>query len=268
MPASSKDQKTGKPGKVTLGYWANIRGIVEPIRYMLEYAGVPYEYKTYPWLDKPTAQESKAVWLEEKAALAERGLAFPNLPYLVDGEETKIVQSLAIMRYLARKHGLAVPDSKPAEAARVDMLEAQINELRRVDVVAELMPFETLVVPDLLLLGGLLRVPEREFSRGPARASGAAVAKPRRPHVACWGSDHHVDFMLYELLDQFSLFKPGCLDEHANLTAYVDRFRQLKPIKAYLSSDRFQPWPVFLPLAKRWGSGKPPANLVGKQAKA
>lgn len=254
MPASSKDQKTGKPGKVTLGYWANIRGIVEPIRYMLEYAGVVYEYKTYPWLDKPTAQESKAVWLEEKAALAERGLAFPNLPYLVDGEETKIVQSLAIMRYLARKHGLAVPDSKPAEAARVDMLEAQINELRWYliyycweDYFASLKGNFAEALP------GQLELLSRSLGDRTWLAGDQIT---------------HVDFMLYELLDQFSLFKPGCLDEHANLTAYVDRFRQLKPIKAYLSSDRFQPWPVFLPLAKRWGSGKPPANLVGKQAKA
>lgn len=254
MPASSKDQKTGKPGKVTLGYWANIRGIVEPIRYMLEYAGVPYEYKTYPWLDKPTAQESKAVWLEEKAALAERGLAFPNLPYLVDGEETKIVQSLAIMRYLARKHGLAVPDSKPAEAARVDMLEAQINELRWYLIYYCLEDYFASRKGNFAeALPGHLELLSRSLGDRTWLAGDQIT---------------HVDFMLYELLDQFSLFKPGCLDEHANLTAYVDRFRQLKPIKAYLSSDRFQPWPVFLPLAKRWGSGKPPANLVGKQAKA
>ncbi|KAL3185722.1 hypothetical protein MRX96_028625 [Rhipicephalus microplus] len=124
MPPS-KDQKA----KVVLAYWAGIRGIVEPIRYMLEYAGVPYENKTYPLLDKPTKEECKVAWLEDKAALAGQGFGFPNLPYLVDGE-VKMVQSLAIMRYLARKHGLAVPDSKPIEAARVEMLEAQINDLR------------------------------------------------------------------------------------------------------------------------------------------
>ncbi|XP_075541462.1 glutathione S-transferase Mu 1-like [Dermacentor variabilis] len=255
MPAnSSKDQKTGKPGKVILGYWANIRGIVEPIRCMLEYAGVPYEYKTYPWLDKPTPQESKAMWLQEKAALAERGFAFPNLPYLVDGEDAKIVQSLAIMRYLARKHGLAVPDSKPALAARVDMLEGQINELRWYlifycweDYVATLKgDFAEALPGQLELLSRSLA--DRKWLAGDQIT--------------------HVDFMLYELLDQFLLFKPGCLNEHANLKAYVERFRQLTPIKAYLSSDRFQPWPVFLPVAKRWGCGKPPASLVGKHAKA
>lgn len=251
--SSRKDQKAVKPGTVVLGYWAKIRGIVEPIRYMLEYAGVPYEHKTYPWLDKPTPQESKAVWLQEKKALAAQGFPFANLPYLVDGE-TKIVQSLAIMRYLARKHGLVVPDSKPAEAARVDMLESQLNELRW-SLIYHCWEdyFESVKWNFAEALPGQVE----QLSRALGDRSWLAGDKIT-----------HVDFMLYELLDQLSLFRPGCLDKHDNLKAYVDRFRQLKPIEAYLSSDRFQPWPVFLPLATRWGSGKPPASIASKVAKA
>ncbi|KAL1442435.1 hypothetical protein MTO96_046422 [Rhipicephalus appendiculatus] len=249
MPAS-KDQKTA--GKVVLAYWAGIRGIVEPIRYMLEYAGVPYENKTYPILDKPTKEECKAAWLEDKAALAKQGFGFPNLPYLVDGE-VKMVQSLAIMRYLARKHGLAVPDSKPAEAARIDMLEAQVNDLRWNLIYYCFDDYFATVM--------------RNFADAlPGHVESLSRSLGDRKWLA---GDQltYVDFMLYELLDQFALFKPGCLQEYANLKAYVERFRQLKPIKAYIASDRFKPWPMFLKLAKGWGSGEPPANLVDKTAK-
>uniref|UniRef100_A0A8C3EZ05 glutathione transferase n=1 Tax=Chrysemys picta bellii TaxID=8478 RepID=A0A8C3EZ05_CHRPI len=39
-------------------------------------------------------------WTNEKDKL---GLDFPNLPYLIDGQ-TKLTQSNAILRYVARKH--------------------------------------------------------------------------------------------------------------------------------------------------------------------
>lgn len=252
MPANKDQKATKAAAKVTLAYWANIRGIVEPIRYMLEYIGVPYEYKTYQFLDKPTVQECKALWLEEKAALAGKGFGFPNLPYLVDGD-VKLVQSLAIMRYLARKHGLTVPDSKPVDAARVDMLEGQINELRWNLIYYCLDDYFATVMRNYAdSVPGHVELLSRSLGDRTWLAGDQIT---------------YVDFMLYELLDQFALFKPGCLQEHANLKAYVERFRQLKPIKAYIASDRFQPWPILLKLAKRWGSGEPPANLVDKTAK-
>ncbi|GAV06454.1 hypothetical protein RvY_16444-1 [Ramazzottius varieornatus] len=41
-------------------------------------------------------------WFTEKNSL---GLPFPNLPYMIDGN-TKWTQLRAILRHLARKHGL------------------------------------------------------------------------------------------------------------------------------------------------------------------
>ncbi|CAN7987170.1 unnamed protein product, partial [Ixodes hexagonus] len=127
---SSKTNDVPGTSEVTLGYWEGIRGVIVPIRCMLEYAGVPYRFKAYPYLcDGATPAECKALWLADRTVLAEQGLPFANLPYLIDGD-VKLSQSLAIMRYLARKHGLDVPDSDPKAAARMDMIEAQVNDFR------------------------------------------------------------------------------------------------------------------------------------------
>ncbi|CAN7946753.1 unnamed protein product [Ixodes hexagonus] len=129
---SSKASEVPGTPTVTVGYWEGIRGIIEPIRCMLEYAGVPYRFKTYPYLrDGATPAECKALWLADRTVLAEQGLPFPNLPYLMDGD-VKLSQSLAIMRYLARKHGLDLPGSDPRAAARMDMIEGQMNDFRYV----------------------------------------------------------------------------------------------------------------------------------------
>lgn len=50
-----------------------------------------------------------------------------QLPYLIDGE-VKLVQSGAIMRHIARKHDLL--GQTPEEQDRVDLVDAEINDLR------------------------------------------------------------------------------------------------------------------------------------------
>ncbi len=63
-----------------LGYW-EVRGITANIKYMLKYLNVPYEEKLYKFGPKP--DYSLEDWLKEKYSL---GLAFPNLPYYIDGD--------------------------------------------------------------------------------------------------------------------------------------------------------------------------------------
>ncbi|GFY41278.1 glutathione S-transferase [Trichonephila inaurata madagascariensis] len=73
--------------KSTLGYW-NIRGLAQPIRYLLHHEKEDFEDRRYLFTDN--------TWQNEKYAL---GLDFPNLPYYIDGD-TRITQSTAILRYL------------------------------------------------------------------------------------------------------------------------------------------------------------------------
>ena len=50
----------------------------------------------------PAPDFDKTCWFDHKFSY---GLDFPNLPYYMDGQ-TKLTQTHAIMRYIARKHDL------------------------------------------------------------------------------------------------------------------------------------------------------------------
>ncbi|XP_059686973.1 glutathione S-transferase Mu 1-like [Gavia stellata] len=104
-----------------LGYW-DIRGLAHAIRLLLEYTETPYEDKLYSCGEAPDYDKSQ--WINEKEKL---GLDFPNLPYFIDGT-TKLTQSNAIMRYIARKHKMCGETEE--EILRVDMLENQIMDFR------------------------------------------------------------------------------------------------------------------------------------------
>lgn len=75
----------------TLGYWG-IRGIVQPIRFLLAYLGVKYTDKRYisgeEWFNK------------DKLNL---GLTFPNIPYYIDND-IQLTESSAIPIYLIKKN--------------------------------------------------------------------------------------------------------------------------------------------------------------------
>ncbi|XP_044540017.1 glutathione S-transferase Mu 4-like [Gracilinanus agilis] len=106
---------------IVLGYW-DIRGLAHAIRLLLEYTGAEYEEKVYRFGDAPDFDRSQ--WLDVKFNL---GLAFPNLPYLIDGDK-KITQSNAILRYIARQYNLCGETEE--ECIRVDMLENHVMDIR------------------------------------------------------------------------------------------------------------------------------------------
>jgi glutathione S-transferase len=73
-----------------LGYWG-IRGLAQQIRLVLSYVGLPFEDKIYA---------NREEWFEtDKKNI---GFAFPNIPYLLDGE-FKLTESSAIQRYVINK---------------------------------------------------------------------------------------------------------------------------------------------------------------------
>lgn len=70
--------------KPTLGYW-NIRGLAQPIRYLLVISGADFNEKRYQFGEGSSVAEIESIqknWLPDKESL---GLDFPNLPYWIDG---------------------------------------------------------------------------------------------------------------------------------------------------------------------------------------
>ncbi|OMJ71888.1 hypothetical protein SteCoe_29804 [Stentor coeruleus] len=84
-------------GKPILGYW-RIRGLAEPIRYMLKHIGIDFEEQIYTQGQGPDFSRSQ--WINARDNL---GLSFPNLPYLID-EDLRISESRAIIQHLLQKH--------------------------------------------------------------------------------------------------------------------------------------------------------------------
>ncbi|KAB7496613.1 Glutathione S-transferase Mu 5 [Armadillidium nasatum] len=120
-----------------LGYW-NVRGLVQYIKFLLEYTGEEYVDKLYEFGPAPDYDRSQ--WLKEKFEL---GLEIPNvsllkyyflvqlkfqLPYYIDGD-VKLTQSVAILRHIARKHNLLAKTD--ADILKADMLEYEAVDLRK-----------------------------------------------------------------------------------------------------------------------------------------
>uniref|UniRef100_A0A8C8REK2 Glutathione S-transferase n=1 Tax=Pelusios castaneus TaxID=367368 RepID=A0A8C8REK2_9SAUR len=208
---------------VILGYW-DIRGLAHAIRLLLEYTGTPYEDKQYTVIGEgPDFDTSQ--WTEEKEKL---GLDFPNLPYLIDGQ-TKLTQSNAILRYLARKHKMAGKTEE--EIQRVDMLENQVMDFRlHFARICYSPDFENLKPEFLEQLPGKLKL----FSHFLGDRKWFAGEKLT-----------YVDFLMYDILDQQRMFEPKCLDQLKNLKDFLDRFEALEKIAAYMNSGQYMKTPIF-----------------------
>ena len=99
----------------TLTYF-DVRGRAEPIRLLLAYAGIPFE-------DRGLSGDE---WAKEKAASP-----LGQAPYLTeqrDGETRVIPQTMAIVRHLARAHGLDGKDE--AERLGADVAAETANDAR------------------------------------------------------------------------------------------------------------------------------------------
>merc|ERR1712216_477027 len=128
-------------------------GLGQPIRLLLEYAGIPYEEKVYHCVEKADGSFDKSSWFDEKFKI---GLPFPNLPYLIDGE-LKLTQTIAILQHLADEAGLA--GKSPEERASATMLFGLSQDVRkqytnaaynpRFDLLAQFLKLEPTVLDNL-----------------------------------------------------------------------------------------------------------------------
>lgn len=211
--------------------------MAQPIRLLLAEAGVAYEDKRYDYGSPPKYE--KTDWLEDKHQL---GLAFPNLPYWIDGK-MKISQSLAILRHLGRKYGLI--GKTEAEHVRIDMIEQEIVDLRSAF---------TSLCHNFVYTQLNNNNPEFEnFKPGyladlPAKLELISRFLGTYPYFGGDGITY-VDFLVYEVLDQHKCLEPSCLDTFPKLKTFCARIEARPRIAQYMKSDKFLRWPVIWPLS-------------------
>nr|AIR95627.1 GST m4 [Tetranychus cinnabarinus] len=218
-----------------IGYW-KLRALVEPIVLTLEQAKVSYDIRGYNLGDAPDFDKSD--WLNEKNNL---GLDYPNLPYYLDGD-LKITQTLAILRYLARKHDLGPKDEQ--ETIRSDMVEQGAYEVL------------------LALFRAWYAFSDEQFKLNLTQLVPYLVEKLVHTENVLGANKFilgdrvtYVDFLLYSTLDYIRLFKPSLMDPHENLKSYLDRIEALPEIDKYLKSEGYSRFPITGTMAK-WGNVK------------
>jgi len=93
---------------------------------LLEYIGVEYAEEFYEQGDAST-NFSVEEWTSKKDTL---GLAFPALPYMIDGD-VKLTDAQAIMYYLSMKYNPELIGKTIEDKARVDILSTIIKDVKK-----------------------------------------------------------------------------------------------------------------------------------------
>ncbi|KAI1290298.1 Glutathione S-transferase [Halotydeus destructor] len=187
-----------------LGYWDN-GSLAEPIRFALHHAQVDFQDKRY------SSGPDKGVWYEQD--MPKLDLDFPNLPYYIDGD-LKLTQSLAILRYVARKYGLA---GKPGDEVLVEMAEQQA-----IEYVTKSFPGSKAKRLEVL----------------PAQLDAFTKYLGDKKFVV--GDDvTYADFLWYENLQYHRVFEPSQFENRDVIDAYVKRIEQLPNIAKYMASPAY-----------------------------
>ncbi|KAJ6646449.1 Glutathione S-transferase 2 [Pseudolycoriella hygida] len=216
-----------------LAYW-DVRGLASNIRNLLHYKEVEFEDKLYKIGPAPDYDTSE--WISAKPTL---GLDFPNLPYYIDGD-VKLSQSTAILRYLGRKYDL-VGDNE-AQTQRIELAEQQAIDLRL--GLARLVYFNANYEKDREEYVKKLTTLVEQMDR--FIGSNQWIAGDKLTYV---------DFLLYDCLDFNRLFDASAFQGADNVNNYLTRFENIPQIKAYMSSGKYNKFPIFGPIAV-WGGQK------------
>jgi len=209
-----------------LGYW-KIRGLAEPVRMLLRYAGIDYEEVVYEPGDAPNFD--KSMWYDVKFTL---GLDFPNLPYLIDGD-VKLTQSISILHYVSAKTGLFPKGSNPADISRYDMIDHAIEDFGS------------------CFYGLCYDTTPENFKAN----KGAVVTRGKefmKQFSSALGDNKYfagdditgTDFWMFEAIDRFVKMEPTFIEQD-NLKMFMERIRGLPELKEYFNSpESTYNWPL------------------------
>jgi glutathione S-transferase len=228
---------------ITLGYWG-IRGLGQPIRFLLVCADVPFsEIRLGVLQDGTLLNENKEGedWGSVRSTL---DMPFPNLPYLIDtsgGSPVSLSQSNAILRYLARRFDF-YGDSE-SDRIEIDVLQDEAYDFRNEiidtaytlgeDYAAVFEHFSTNTLPHYL----------DSFETYLAGRDNKNFFVGSRLSL--------VDFVLYELFWQMTLMVPNSITEsnRPTLFAFIKAFEKEPKIANYMQSENYIERPINSPWA-------------------
>ena len=220
---------------VQIAYW-NARALIQPIKMILEHVNVPYTV-TIPKCG-PAPFFSKDPWLKQKHELLP-DYDFPNLPYFDDGER-KLTHYWSIMEYLGLKHGMYPTKEQIIDAS---MIREQLRDIQLLGQVY-------MAFPNHRGAGTEPSIDEKRASRAAYISSvSVKIEELSQKYDKLNGKftlgDNltHIDFAAYEMLDHIRLLGLDCLSDR--LSGFLNEVESLPSIKAFMSSDRYQKFPLY-----------------------
>lgn len=215
-----KEEMSSNAASCVLTYFQG-RGRAELTRLMLEVCGITYQERTI----------TKAL-LDQ---LREGGeLFFQQLPLLeLDG--MKLVQSVAMVRYIARTHDMY--GSSPVEAYQCDMIADGLADLKEhfIKFADYQQRKEDPQAYDSMLKGKLpryLSAMEKQLSRNGKSDTALFLVGNKLSHA---------DVALLEVLELVEEQYPGVVREYPLLARFHHRMREMDRVRDYLSSTRRHP---------------------------
>jgi len=228
---------------ITLGYWG-IRGLAQPIRFLLVAAQVPFSEVRLGLREDGTQlheNEEDEDWWAVRSTL---NMPFPNLPYLIDTSGAAAVnlsQSNAILRYLARRFDF-YGDSE-AERLEIDILQEEAYDFRNA------------IVATAYTLGEGYAGAYENFANEvlPRYLDRFEIYLASREHKNFFAGNRLslVDFILYELFWQMTLMVPGSISQSSRPTlfAFIRAFEKIPSIAHYRNSESCLERPINSPWA-------------------
>jgi len=194
----------------------NVRGRAQALRYICADNGIKLKEQQTPFADWPA--------LKPKTT-------FGQLPELVDGK-FKLAQSNAILRYVARKHGLYGKNDE--ERALIDMVNDTQEEIRLTYIKMIYQEYDTQKDNYIAtVLPGKLELLEKYLKTNHGGAGffvGSNIT---------W-----VDYTLFDLLDNFIVLSPSSLDKFPLLKGFHGRIAARDHIKKFRETPEFKNMPI------------------------
>ena len=187
----------------------------------LEYNDVPFEKITY-------TKECTEKWLEEDKK--NQGIAFPNLPYLIDGD-LKLSQSNSIMKYLEKKYGSYFTGDL-AHDIKFDILLESIVDIRG--------PFTNMCYGE----GEMAKKKDAYLSPRTLFKWEYFDGYLKDKKYLTGDSLCAADFAFWNLVDYNHIFDPKILENYTNIMRFKKDFESEPKIEAYLKNPSYKQFPI------------------------